>query len=380
VPRSTVGTIAGAWPVQNFPLAASPHADFLELCVSDSGIGVSVVNMAKLFRPFSQIDSSLGRKFEGTGLGLATVKQLAELHGGTVAVASSTGEGSKFSVWLPMSPRAASHVPAIETGAASCITPAGPAVQYALVLEDDDQSAESIRVLLEAEGFTVVRAATAAAAELLAPKQPLSLITLDIQLPGINGWEFLEGIRKSSTLARVPVLVFGGQSYNNAVLTNGAAAVLQKPVSRAQLQASLDHLGLHPTPKHARIVLVVDDDPKAVELMTAFLSGRNYEVIRAYGGEEAIRLARRTRPDLIVLDLMMPDVSGFDVVDALQHDTDMAHIPILVVTAKQLTTDDRAALSRMPDNIVHIVEKAGFDKMRFIAEVRRSLLQNETAH
>jgi PAS domain S-box-containing protein len=378
VPRREVGCISGDWPVHSFPLAESPYSEFLELCVSDNGIGVSVANMTKLFRPFSQIDSSLGRKFDGTGLGLATVKQLAELHGGGVAVASAEGKGSTFAAWLPMSTISETELPTVPVAIARAIQATPRAERFALVIEDDSQAADLICHLLEAEGFTVIRAATAEAAQLLAPRQVLSLITLDILLPGINGWEFLEGIRKTSSPRRVPVLVFGGQTYNNAVLANGAAAVLQKPVSRAQLHASLDHLGLHFTPKLPRTVLVVDDDPKAVELMATFLPAADYEVSRAYSGDDAIRMARRLRPDLIVLDLMMPETSGFDVVDALQRDSATAHIPILVMTAKQVTAEDRAALSRMPDNVIHVVEKAGFDGVRFASEVRRSLSQYET--
>jgi DNA-binding response OmpR family regulator len=380
VPRSAVGTIPGDWSVQSFPLADSAHTEYLELCVSDNGIGVSVANMAKLFRPFSQIDSSLGRKFEGTGLGLATVKQLAELHGGGVAVASAAGEGSTFVAWLPMLENSEDARPTAQPLESETRNPSILADRVALVIEDDMTSADQIRLLLEAEGFTVVHAATAEDATLLAPKQALSLITLDIQLPGINGWEFLEGIRKSSTFGRVPVLVFGGQSYNNAVLTNGAAAVLQKPITRAQLHASLDDLGLHSTKAHARTVLIVDDDPKAVEMIAAFLLDADYEVARAYGGQEAIQMARRTRPDLIVLDLMMPDVSGFDVVDALQREAGTAHIPILVVTAKTVTAEDRAALSHSPDGIIQIVAKHGFDRNHFISAVRRSLVHDERAH
>jgi CheY-like chemotaxis protein len=107
--------------------------------------------------------------------------------------------------------------------------------------------------------------------------------------------------------------------------------------------------------------------------MAAFLPAPAYAVVRAYGGGEAITLAQRLRPDLIVLDLMMPEVSGFDVVDALQGDTETASIPILVVTAKQITVEDHAALSRDPGHVIQIVEKAGFDKLRFVAEVRRAL-------
>jgi PAS domain S-box-containing protein len=369
VPRSAVGMLSGAWPVHSFPLADSGCSEFLEIAVSDSGIGISRPNMAKLFQAFSQIDSSLARKFEGTGLGLAMVKQLAELHGGTVAVTSAEGEGARFAVWLPLrsGPATDAGLPAATVG-----SPVTAAERTALVIEDNDQAADLVRLLLEAEGFTVVRAASAEEALVLAPQHTLSLITLDIQLPGMNGWEFLAQVRESSSLACVPVVIISGVA-DKLGLTRGAAAVLQKPVSRAQLKMSLANLGLHPAAEQTWTVLVVDDDPKAVEVIAAFLPTPSYAVVRAYGGAEAITLAQRIRPDLIFLDLMMPEVSGFDVVEALQRNSETARIPILVVTAKQITAEDRQALNKNQGNVVHIVEKAGLDQANFIHEVRRAL-------
>jgi len=201
------------------------------------------------------------------------------------------------------------------------------------------------------------------------------LITLDIQLPGIDGWEFLLRLRESDILAHVPVVVIAGVADNNMALARGAACILQKPISRAELKSCLAELGLHPVQECTHTILVVDDDPKAVEVIAAFLPSPDYAVVRAYGGGEAIILAQRLRPDLILLDLMMPGVSGFDVVDALQRNSETARIPILVVTAKQITALDRAALNSSPGKVIRIVEKAGFNHAHFVDEVRRSLVQ-----
>ncbi|MDO8458959.1 MAG: response regulator, partial [Burkholderiaceae bacterium] len=372
VQRPTVGTLPGTWPVRSFALADNEYSEFLELSVSDSGIGVAPANLAKLFQAFSQIDSSLARKGEGTGLGLAMVKQLAELHGGTVGVASAEGEGSRFAAWLPLRmPAQTDAVPAADTA----IQPAALAGErIALVVEDDQQAADLIRRLLEAEGLTVLHAASAEDALRLAAQQALSLVTLDLQLPGMGGWEFLLRLREISGAAQVPVVVVSGLADTTMALTGGAAAVLQKPVSRAQLNFSLANLGLHPAPERIHTLLVVDDDPKAVEVIAAFLPGPAYAVVRAYGGAEAISLAQRLRPDLILLDLMMPEVSGFDVVEALQRHAETAHIPILVVTAKQVTALDRATLNNTPGKFMHVVEKAGLNRAQFVAEVRRAML------
>jgi PAS domain S-box-containing protein len=242
VARSTVGTLPGDWPVHSFPLADNEYSEFLEICVSDSGIGISSENMAKLFQAFSQIDSSLARKFEGTGLGLAMVKQLAELHGGAVAVASAEGHGACFAAWLPLRTADQNTPTAISNAGAATALETAPKEQVALVVEDDDLAADLIRLRLEADGFTVLRAVSAEAALLLAPQQTLSLITLDIQLPGIDGWEFLRRIRTNSLLARVPVVVISGLA--DRTISSSAAAILQKPVSHAQLKASLVKLGL----------------------------------------------------------------------------------------------------------------------------------------
>ena len=371
VARAAVGTLSGSRSVYGFPLADSEYTEFIEVCVADSGIGISGDNMAKLFVAFSQIDSSLARKFEGTGLGLAMVKQLAELQGGTVAVASAEGQGACFAFWLPL--RGSLEVTAALPQSAAA-APAPPAFQerIALVVEDDDRAADLVRLLLEAEGFTVLRAASAEAALVLAPQQPLSLITLDIQLPGIDGWEFLAQIRESTLLAAVPVVIISGLTHTNLTLTRGAAAVLQKPISRAQLKASLAKMGLQPARERTHTILVVDDDPKAAETISKFLTPPHYTVLHASDAAEAIGTAFRLRPALIVLDLMTPNMRGYEVVKRLQDHADTAGIPILVVTAKQITPQERAALNGNMGKIVHVVEKSALNNELFIAEVRRA--------
>jgi PAS domain S-box-containing protein len=378
VDRAAVGRIPGPWPVHGFPLADSEFSEFLEISVRDSGAGIASKNMSKLFRAFSQIDSSLARRFEGTGLGLAMVRQLSELQGGTVAVASALGEGACFAAWLPL--RAC--VPAVVAvathggalGAAAALAPSASGERLALVVGGDDQTAELVGLLLEAEGFAILRAASAEAALQMQPSRPLSLIALDIHLPGMNGWDYLLRIRESAALAKVPVVILSGQGDAHMGLLRGASAMLQKPISRAQLRMSLVSLGLHPSPSRSHTVLVVDDDPNAIEVIAAFLPAPAYTVLRAHGGREAIHMAQQHRPDLILLDLTMPEVSGFDVVAALQGRADTAGIPILVVTARNITTQDRDTLQHAGDKVIGIVPKAGFDRKRFMAEVQRALL------
>jgi len=370
VARVDVGRLSDSRAGRSFPLAESAFEEFLEIRVTDDGIGISPAGLEQLFKPFSQIDSGLARKFEGTGLGLAMVKLLAELHGGVVAVDSAVNQGSCFTVWLPLRAAGESAVTPYRAPAAPRIEVL-PGARTALVVEDDYKSADLIRVQLEAEGFRVVHAASAEAALVLAMQQPLALITLDIMLPNMDGWEFLTRLKQVTELRRIPVVIVSIVADPGKGFSLGAAAVMQKPISRQELYESLVDLGLFPLSKgRALKVLVVDDDPRAVELIAVRIMDLASTVLKAYGGREAIECAQRELPDVIVLDLMMPEVNGFDVVLALNEHPETARIPILVVTAKQITAEDRAKLS---GHVTTIMEKATFDQDRFTAEVRRAM-------
>ena len=371
VARAQVGVLSGARAGRSLPLADNEFAEFLEIAVSDTGIGISPEGLEQLFKPFSQIDGGLARKFEGTGLGLAMVKLLAELHGGAVGVESAVEEGSCFTVWLPLRKPGDDVAPtAVKvTVPPRILTRAG--VATALVVEDDFKAAELIRLQLEAEGFKVLHAASAEAAMALAIQQPLSLITLDIMLPNMDGWELLERIKRVPALTRIPVVIISIVADKNKGFALGAAAIMQKPISRQELYETLVDIGLFPVSSGRTLkVLVVDDDPKAVELIAVRILGMASTVLRAYGGQEAIDAARREQPDLIVLDLMMPEVNGFDVVEALHGRPETAGIPVLVVTAKEISPEDRIKLNGY---VTAVMGKAEFDRDRLKCEVRRAV-------
>ncbi|MEO8069936.1 MAG: response regulator, partial [Acidobacteriota bacterium] len=354
---------------RRFVLAKNEFTEFLEVSITDSGIGISSQGLERLFQPFNQIDSGLARRFEGTGLGLALVKLLAELHGGAVAVESAVGEGSRFIVWLPV--RDPEMVTAPVGVPAYVATGPTPGARVALVVEDDVKSAELIRVQLEAEGFEVLHAASAEVALALALQQPLALITLDIMLPNMDGWEFLDNLKQSPELRRIPVVIISIVADRNKGFALGAAAVMQKPISRQELCESLLDLGLFPVASGDPLkVLIVDDDPKAVELVAVHMVGLASTILRAYGGREAIDIARRQLPDVIVLDLMMPDVSGFDVVEALKLEAQTARIPIVIISATQVGVEAREKLN---GSVSAIMEKGAFDRSRFASEIRRAM-------
>src|SRR5688572_17106611 len=370
VSRGDVGILSHAWPHRTFPLVESEWSEFLRVSVTDKGIGISREGLEQLFKPFSQVDSGLARKFEGTGLGLALVKLLVDLHGGVVAVESAVGQGSCFTVWIPI--RALEHAEQRQpkTPAPARPQPRGGS-RSALVVESNYKSAELIRVQLEAEGFTVVHAVTAEDAMTVAERQPLALITLDIMMPDVDGWAFIKRLKEIPATRLVPVVIISILADRTKGFALGAAAVMQSPVSRQELSDCLVGLGLSPTSADRPVkVLIVDDDPKAVEMIAVRTQGLANTILRAYGGREAIAMAERELPDLIVLDLIMPEVNGFEVVDALNENPATAHIPIVVVTASEITEDDRKRLNGF---VSTIMGKAGFDGKRFMCEVRRAM-------
>lgn len=350
-----------------FPLPDSAHARFVQISVTDTGIGIHPEDASKLFTPFTQVANPMTRTSQGTGLGLAMVRQLAEMHGGTVGVSSKPGAGSCFTVWLPWRDEASVPQGAVAGAPEPPATVAGP---LALIIEDDDKAAALMQAQLEAERFRVRRVATAEAALALAADLTPDVITLDILLPGIDGWELLARLQQVPAWQNVPVVVVSVIADENRGFSLGASLVLQKPVSRELLARGLARLGLAAGGDRRAAALVIDDDPRAVEILTNHLHQCGHVVLRGLGGAEGIDLAHRYRPDVILLDLEMPDVSGFDVVEALKANPATARIPIIIVTARQISAEDR---KRLNGHIHDIVEKSDFNHGRFIGEVQRAM-------
>ncbi|MFZ6871659.1 response regulator [Undibacterium sp. Di27W] len=365
--------------IEGHQIAGGRFEHYLEIMISDSGIGIPQDAQGLLFQPFSQIDNSLSRKYQGTGLGLAMVKRMVELHEGSVSMSSIVGKGSTFTILLPWRtanlPGKYSAVQAATATTSPAIASSGSSLAHgellALVIEDDDQAAEVLRVQLESEGFHILRAKTAEAALSMAEEAHPDLITLDILLPGMDGWEFLERFKQHPLFASTPVVIISIVADRGRGLSLGAAHVMQKPIARENLTTALTVLGFCNDPAAVqKTALVVDDDPKAVSLVTTQLGSLGYHTVAALGGQDGINMARQHTPDLIVLDLMMPEINGFDVVEALKSDTVTASIPIIVLTAKQITAEDRM---RLNGDVRKVMEKSDFNHGRFIGEVRRAM-------
>jgi signal transduction histidine kinase/DNA-binding response OmpR family regulator len=368
---------SSATTVVTRPLPPSDFTHFLEISVSDTGQGIAVTDAPRLFQAFSQLDASLSRTHEGTGLGLALVLKLTQLHAGTVALASSKDVGSCFTVWLPWRAQLPEGLPQDRQPATPLrllprtdVEEGLDKQRVALVIEDNAHAANLIDLQLRAAGFRVSHAATARQAHDLLAQEIPSVILLDILLPDMDGWDFLTQLKTSDTpLAQVPVVIVSILADRGRGRTLGAAEVLQKPVMYEELLASLSGLGLVKKDQ-STTVLVIDDDPGSVELLSTMLRGASYRVLQAYNGRDGVALCRREHPDLIVLDLFMPEVNGFDVISALAEDAKTALIPIVIVTAKTLSNEERQLLRGRVDVVM---EKGAFDRVGLNNEIRRAL-------
>jgi CheY-like chemotaxis protein len=281
-------------------------------------------------------------------------------------VESAVGQGSRFTFTLPV--RITSSVEA----ASEVVKPEAVRMQHerplVLVVEDDPQAAELLRVYLEGaecraevawdgeEGFTK--------AVQLHP----ALITLDLLLPKVDGWDLLVRLKKEPETREIPVVIVSIVEKRGKGFALGATDYLVKPVSREELMNALQRVSLMQRRQREEVtILTIDDDPMAVELVEAILTGEGFRVLRAYGGEEGLAIARRDIPALIILDLLMPEVDGFTVVEQLRRDTVTAAIPIIILTSKSLTPDEK---ERLNGKIAYLARKGEFSRAVFVELVR----------
>ena len=329
--------------------AGHPRDDLVEIAVSDTGIGIRPEDQERIFFEFEQIDSDYAREQEGTGLGLALSRRLVELHGGSLWVESQLGAGSTFRFTLPVVPAAPAAAPPapVEADDGGDAEPAG-AGPLVLVVEDDAKSGELLSHYLRSVGYRVARAANGVQALAQARALRPDAITLDILLPDRHGHEVLALLKAQPETREIPVVVVSITENRELGLSLGAADWLVKPARREDFIAAMQRAANGATGlagDHVATVLVIDDEVTVLEFLTDVLSHQGFRVIAARGGREGLARAADSSPDVVVLDLMMPDVSGFDVVREIRAGAEGRNVPIVVFTVKDLTARERAELA-----------------------------------
>lgn len=328
--------------------AGDGEAAFARVTVTDTGIGIRPEDLDRVFGEFEQLDASYARQQEGTGLGLALTRRLIELHGGSIrAESEGEGRGSRFIFRLPLK-GAAAGTPGPNGAAPTTALPTGDGTRpTVLVVEDDPNAGELLAHFLDEGGYHAVRVGDAESALRIAAELHPHAITLDVMLNGKSGWEVLAQLKSEAETRDVPVIIVSITEDRQLGLALGAVEYLVKPVERERLLQAVARAA-----PVVRRVLVVDDEPKTVELLVDTLQASGYEVLQADGGRRGIELALAERPDAIVLDLMMPEVTGFEVVQALRQHPQASQIPILIFTAKDVTAEERELLSTHARSIV----------------------------
>ncbi|HXH41228.1 MAG TPA: response regulator [Thermoanaerobaculia bacterium] len=341
-------------------LGNAPDDGTITLSVRDQGIGIEPKDHDVIFEEFRQIDGTARREFGGTGLGLALVKKFVQLQGGWVRVDSAPGKGSTFSFTLPVRSGAAvvSRIPEV--------VPAEQRAERVLVVEDDAHAYELISTALGSAGYVSIRARHGDEAIRLARETQPIAVTLDLVLPGVDGWEVLKTLKSDAATCNIPVVIISRVDERELGVALGADDYFVKPVDRDRLLGRVRQLTA--TDQSKTRLLLIDDDTSLHELLDEELTRLGYTIESAFNGETGFAAAKENAPDVIILDLMMPGLSGFEVAGMLKDNPSTARIPILVLTSKEISPDDRRELQ---SKVAACVQKGTSARDQLVAEIRR---------
>jgi CheY-like chemotaxis protein len=319
--------------------------------VADTGIGMTPEQQQHVVQPFSQADASTARKYGGTGLGLALSRRFAQMLGGDITLQSSQGVGSTFTVSIPAFRPAAKPSESTERPAAGIEAMDRPAI---LIIDDDGGGAGVMSRILAKEGYRAVPATNGEDGLRLARETKPALILLDVLMPHVDGWTVLARLKADAQLADIPVVMISVTRDRRFGMTLGAADYLVKPVEQAKLLQTLrKHIG----DRGEHSVLVIDDDKTTRDMLRRMLEREAWSVIEAADGREGLAQLGKHRPAAILLDLMMPQMDGFTFLDSLRQRGAETAVPIIVLSAKELS---RTELARLENQVQKVIEKGHF--------------------
>ena len=347
--------------------------------VQDSGIGMSADQILQLFQAFTQADASTTRKFGGTGLGLALTRRFCQMMGGDVNVYSVPGQGSTFTINLPaqVSAEAVSEgepflsAEAVMRPVVETIGPVVPGT-CVLVIDDDPTQRDLMQRFLEKEGFPVQTASSGEQGLALARQLKPLVITLDVMMPGMDGWRVLNVLKNDAELGQIPVILLTMVDDKSRGFALGAADYMTKPVDRSRLSDILQKFICEKPP--CPVLLVEDDEPTRA-MMRQMLEKQGWLTTEAANGVEALAKLEENRPALILLDLMMPEMDGFEFAERVHRHSHWRNIPIVVLTAKDLSEPERAQLGQ---HVHQILQKSGQSREELMEQVRALVANTAT--
>ncbi len=355
------------------------EGDWIQIQVIDTGIGISPDKLEYLFEPFTQADASTTRKYGGTGLGLAISRRFCNMMGGDIIVESEVDKGSTFTVYLPAEPQKPT-VPEIVlddpedgilfTGELTAQDKMGTV----LVIDDDAIARDLIKRHLVKEGFRVHPAVNGQEGLRMAAEIKPDAITLDVLLPSMDGWTVLSRLKDNPELADIPVIIVTMVEHKQMGYALGAADYLMKPIDKQTLVHVLERYRITSAPRFVgeHHVLIVEDDLPTRELMERTLEKVGWRVTAVENGLIALNALADEMPDLILLDLMMPEMDGFQFISNLRNNPEWCKIPTIVITAKELSITERMALN---GNVQDVLQKGTFDRTKLLEQVSNLLGQ-----
>lgn len=348
-------------------VSARSDADNIYIKIADTGIGISQKDLPHIFEEFRQVDGTSARYYEGTGLGLAIAYNSVIMLGGNISVQSALGKGSTFTLTLPF--RWRGLVPASEP---VDLGPSPMEVESArktiLVVDDEPDVLTIISDYLSGEGYNIITTTSGKDAVGLAQRHRPFAITLDVIMPEMDGWEVLQQLRQTHDTKNIPVIIVSVSDDKATGIALGAVGYISKPVNKDLLIAEINKIGGHEA--FNRILLVEDSEAAVIQVKTV-LEDAGYIVDVVRGGQEALDYMSHIIPDGIILDLMMPEVDGFQVLEEMRSAEDTAKIPVLVLTARDLTPEDLGRLSA--NNIRQLIQKGDVDRQDLLFKVRLML-------
>jgi PAS domain S-box-containing protein len=359
------------------PSSLMPHSSSsvspsppLRFTVSDTGIGMTSEQLEKLFQPFSQADASTTRKYGGTGLGLAISRRFCQMMGGDIFVASKPGIGSTFSIHLPIEVQEKVELATSQSSRATDSLPAMTVTGPAVLVIDDDASVRDLMVRqLDKEGFRVETAANGQEGLHLARKLHPHVITLDVMMPKMDGWSVLAALKADPNLVDIPVIMLSIVDDKNLGFALGASDYLTKPVDYKRLTTVLEKYRPHSTVElvPGGKVLIAEDDPAIREMFRRILEKDGWTVDEAENGRIALDRVAAQVPDLILLDLMMPEMDGFQFIAHLRSHPNYRRISIVVITAMDLTPAERLQLN---GGVERVLQKGAYSRDELLQEIR----------
>jgi len=361
-------------------LSAKRDGDSLRIAVSDTGIGISTEGLPRIFKEFQQADNTTTRQYGGTGLGLSISRNLARLLGGDLTVESEVGKGSTFTLIIPLQYRSKVLLP-LETPAALTSHPEpapvpepgqpGTLKHRILVIDDDPDAVYLLQENLNPQEFEIIGARSGQDGIRLACAVQPDAILLDIVMPGADGWQVLHDLKAAPETSRIPVVFLTIVDKKALGLRLGAAAYLLKPLDAVEVRDTLNRVIGAAVHRPTR-VLVVDDDPDVVDMLRQCLPEADFCLDSALDGLAGLQAVQAHRPDILLLDLIMPHLDGFGVIERLRASPENHDLPIVVISAKELTG---AELAWLRETVALVMKKQGFAGEQLVKEINTILKQ-----